>query len=276
MVLSFTKMHGAGNDFIVVDRRADAVPLPGALIARMADRHFGVGFDQLLTLERPTRDDCEARYRVWNADGSSAQQCGNGVRCLVAWLARAGGADDRELRLEGPAGVVACRIDAAGMVHVDMGVPRFDPAAIPFDAQVDALEHPLTVDGRDYRIGVVSMGNPHAVLVVDDADLAPVAVLGPAIAAHPRFPERCNVGFAQIVGPGDLRLRVFERGVGETLACGSGAGAAVAVLRRRGMLAARVAVELPGGTLTIAWPGEGAALWMSGPATFVFEGNWIT
>ena len=274
MTLAFTKMHGAGNDFMVVDRRHARIELPAELVARMADRNRGVGFDQLLTLETPTRDDCDARYLIWNADGSAAQQCGNGVRCLVAWLARADGSGTRELRLQGPAGIVACRIDTAGAVHVEMGVPRFDPAAVPFEAEADALEHEIVVAGERLRMGVVSMGNPHAVLAVDDVDAAPVARLGAALESLPRFPNRCNVGFAQVVDGTRIRLRVYERGVGETLACGTGACAAVAVLRRRGVLGDDVAVELPGGTLRIAWQGEGAPLWMSGPATFVFEGIW--
>ena len=274
MSLNFTKMHGAGNDFVVLDRRTFRVPLEAALVARMADRHRGVGFDQLLTLEPPTRADCDAAYLIWNADGSAARQCGNGVRCLVAWLARAEGSGPRELRLEGPAGVVACRIDATGAVHVDMGVPRFAPREVPFDAASDAFEHEIEATGERLRVGVASMGNPHAVLEVADVDNAPVARLGPALESHPRFPDRCNVGFAQRVDDRQIRLRVYERGVGETLACGTGACAAVAVLRRRGLLGDDVAVELPGGTLRIAWQGEGAPLWMSGPAAFVFEGIW--
>jgi diaminopimelate epimerase len=274
MSLAFTKMHGAGNDFVVLDRRTTSVTLDAALVARMADRHRGVGFDQLLTLEMPTRGDCDASYLIWNADGSAAQQCGNGVRCLVAWLVRADASGARELRLQGPAGIVACRIDEAGAVHVNMGVPRFDPAAVPFGAEADALEHEIEVAGERLRVGVVSMGNPHAVLVVDDVGAAPVAQLGAALESHRRFPDRCNVGFAQVVDNKRIRLRVYERGVGETLACGTGACAAVAVLRRRSVLGDDVAVELPGGTLRIAWQGEGAPLWMSGPAAFVFEGIW--
>ena len=273
--LRFTKMHGAGNDFVVLDRRANPEDIPRETIARIADRHTGVGFDQLLTLERATREDCVARYRIWNSDGSPALQCGNGVRCLVAWLARERAIDDRTVRLEGPAGVVSARIDASGTVAVEMGVPRFAPSAVPFEARADAAVHELEAAGRTVAIGVASLGNPHAVLVVDDLDAAPVATLGPAIESHTRFPERANVGFAEIVSRGAIRLRVYERGAGETLACGSGACAAVAVLRRRDALDERVAVTLPGGTLAIEWPGGDAPLWMSGPAAFVFEGEWI-
>ena len=275
MPIRFTKMHGAGNDFVVLDRRAAAGPLDPALVRAMADRHTGVGFDQLLTLERPLRGDSAAAYAIRNADGSEARQCGNGVRCLVAWLRRDGVAASGALQLEGPAGLVACRIDADGMVEVDMGVPAFEPAAVPFDADADAPAHALNVDGHTVEIGVASMGNPHAVLRVDDVATAPVAALGPRIERHPRFSDRCNVGFAEPRGRAAIGLRVWERGVGETLACGTGACAAVAVLRRQGLLDERVAVTLPGGTLTIAWPGEGHALRMSGPAAFVYDGEWI-
>ena len=272
--LRFTKMHGAGNDFVVLDRRNDATPLDPQDIARIGDRHRGVGFDQLLTIEAPTSIDAVASYRIWNQDGSQALQCGNGVRCIVAWLARAGAvARGERLRLDGPAGGVEATIDARGQVRVAMGVPRFDPVAVPFVADADAKTHTLDVDGESVEIGVASMGNPHALLVVDDVATAPVERLGPRIERHARFPRRVNVGFAQLVDRGAIRLRVFERGVGETLACGSGACAAAAILRRRNLLDERVAVTLPGGTLAIEWAGEGEPLWMSGPATFVFEGE---
>jgi len=273
--LAFTKMHGAGNDFVVLDRRAATEELSRELVQHLADRHTGVGFDQLLTLERPTRADALARYRIWNSDGSVALQCGNGVRCLVAWLARDGTIDDRQVKLEGPAGMVAARIDSDGIVAVEMGVPRFAPRDVPFEATEDAPIHLVDVDGRSIELGVVSIGNPHAVLTVSDTHTAPVATLGAALERHARFPERVNVGFAQVLSRDAIRLRVYERGVGETRACGSGACAAVAVLRRRGALDARVAVTLPGGTLVVEWPGGDATLWMSGPAAFVFEGEWI-
>jgi diaminopimelate epimerase len=275
MPIRFTKMHGAGNDFVVLDRRAATGPLDPALVRAMADRHTGVGFDQLLTLERALRPDSTAAYAIRNADGSEARQCGNGVRCLVAWLRRDGVVGDRPIQLEGPAGLVACRIGANGEIEVDMGVPAFDPGSVPFDADADAPAHALLVDGNMIEVGVASMGNPHAVLRVDDVATAPVSALGPRIERHPRFPDRCNVGFAEPRGRAALGLRVWERGVGETLACGTGACAAVAVLRRQGLLDERVAVTLPGGTLTIAWPGEGQALRMSGPAAFVYDGEWI-
>ena len=273
--LRFSKMHGAGNDFVVLDRRSESEEPARELVARMADRHTGIGFDQLLTIERPTRPDCVARYRIWNSDGSVARQCGNGVRCLVAWLRRDGAIDDREVSLESPAGVVSARIGTDGTVAVEMGVPRFAPGDVPCDATQDADVHVVAVGSQAIELGVVSLGNPHAVVVVEDTGTAPVATLGPALESHARFPERVNVGFAQVLTREAIRLRVFERGAGETRACGSGACAAVAVLRRRGALDSRVAVTLPGGTLAIEWPGENEPLWMSGPAAFVFEGEWI-
>lgn len=301
MALDFTKMHGAGNDFVVLDRRHDARPLDAALIARLADRRRGVGFDQLLTIEPPRSIGAMASYRVWNTDGSMAQQCGNGARCLVAWLARdrarrgaaspaastsaaraptadapAGAA--AALTLDGPAGPIHATVDGE-RIRVDMGVPRFAPAEVPFrpagTGSADAQAHRIELRGGPIEIGVASIGNPHALIVVDgDVSRAPVETLGPALECHAAFPERVNVGFAQVRDRAHVSLRVYERGVGETLACGSGACAAAAILRRRGLVEARVEVTLPGGTLTIEWQGEGAPLWMSGPATFVFEGQW--
>jgi diaminopimelate epimerase len=274
MALRFSKMHGIGNDFVVVDRRAGDVPLEAGWVRALGDRHTGVGFDQLLVLEPSTRADCRAAYRIFNPDGSSARQCGNGVRCLVAWLHR-DAPFDGAIRLEGPVGVVGCERLPDGRVRVDMGVPAFDPAAVPFEAVDAGPWHRLvTSDGTSIEIGVVSMGNPHAVLHVDDVDHAAVDRLGPQVERHPRFPDRANVGFAQVVDAHTLRLRVFERGVGETRACGSGACAAAAVLLRDGALSSPVAVHLPGGTLEIAWDGEGRMLSMAGPAAFVFEGVW--
>jgi diaminopimelate epimerase len=269
--LSFTKMHGAGNDFVVIDRRHADVPLPPARVRALGDRHTGVGFDQLLTLERAQRADSVAAYRIFNTDGSEAEQCGNGVRCLVAWLARDGAVARGRVQLDGPAGPVECEIAADGRVRVAMGVPRFDPAAVPFDAPADAPLHAVEIDGQRVELGVASMGNPHAVLEVADTATAPVATLGPCLERHARFPQRANVGFAQVLAHDAIRLRVFERGVGETLACGSGACAAVAVLARRGRVGTRVAVTLPGGTLDIEWAGAGSPIVMSGPTAFVFD-----
>lgn len=272
-MIPFTKMHGAGNDFIVIDRRRSDVPLPPERVRALGDRHMGVGFDQLLTLEPARTDGSAAAYRIYNTDGSDAEQCGNGVRCLVAWLARDGAVGRGRMVLDGPAGAVACEIDADGRVRVEMGVPRFDPAAVPFDAPVDAPLHAIEIDGQRIELAVASMGNPHAVLEVLDVDHAPVATLGARLERHARFPQRANIGFAQVQSPDAIRLRVFERGVGETLACGSGACAAVATLARRGRVGRRVAVTLPGGTLDIEWNGEGTPIVMSGPTAFVFEGQ---
>ncbi|MFN7550605.1 MAG: diaminopimelate epimerase [Pseudomonadota bacterium] len=273
MAMRFSKMHGIGNDFVVLDRR-EQPGLPAAdLVRAMADRHTGVGFDQMMVLEPPRTPGSVGAYRILNADGSEARQCGNGLRCLVAWLHR----EDPLcglVQLDGPAGPVVCEVLADGRIRAGMGVPGFAPAEVPFvaDAEVDAYE--LDIDGSPVSIGIASIGNPHAVLEVDDTATAPVSRLGPAIERHPRFPQRANVGFAQVVGARAIRLRVFERGVGETLACGSGACAAAAVLLRRGRVASPVAVTLPGGTLEIDWAGGTAPLSMAGPAAFVFEGTW--
>lgn len=275
MSLRFTKMHGIGNDFVVVDRRGNAAPLDPALVRAIGDRHTGVGFDQLLTVEDARAPGSRASYGIYNSDGTTARQCGNGVRCIVAWLHRDAPIEGA-IRLDGPAGPVSCERLPDGRIRVDMGVPRFAPAELPFDAVGDADLHGLEIDGARVAIGIASMGNPHAVLEVDDVDLAPVAAWGPAIERHARFPDRANVGFAQVIDRHAIRLRVFERGVGETLACGSGACAAAAVLIRRGRVDAPLAVTLPGGTLEIAWAGEGQPLWMTGPAAFVFEGTWPT
>jgi diaminopimelate epimerase len=275
MGLRFTKMHGAGNDFAVLDWRGGVQALSASAIERMADRRFGIGFDQLLSIEPATREDCAFRYGIFNADGSIAGQCGNGARCVVAWLARAGALAPGPVRLEAPGAVVEARLLDDGQVRIDMGAPQFAPAAIPFVAEHEETRYLIEVGDRAVALGAVSMGNPHAVLEVDDVDTAPVAQLGAQIERHPRFPERCNVGFAQVVSPREIRLRVFERGVGETLACGSGACAAVALLRRRGRLDASVRVEVPGGVLTVDWAGEGQPAWLQGNAEFVYEGEWL-
>jgi len=271
--LRFTKMHGAGNDFVVLDLRGDQPPPDAALCRALADRHTGVGCDQILTVETPRAAGVLARYRIWNADGSASQQCGNGARCVAAWLVRDGaGADD--FVLESPAGLHAVTREDAGY-RIAMGVPEFVPARIPM-AGVDAAQplYTLPVDGvGTLAFGAASMGNPHAVIEVDDVDAADVERIGRALQASSWFPESVNVGFAQVLGEGGIRLRVFERGVGETLACGSGACAAVAVLARRGRTGRSVAVSLPGGTLHIDWPADDVTLSMAGPAAFVFEGE---
>ena len=275
MDLRFSKMHGLGNDFVIVDCRAGPLSLDTSAIRRLGDRHFGVGFDQLLTVEPAGDAGAAFAYGVWNADGSRAGQCGNGVRCIARWLVRAGALPATgSARLQSPSGPIAIELLADGRVRVDMGKPNFSPAAIPIVAEEAHDRYRIDVAGREIEVGAVSMGNPHAVVEVEDVGDAPVESLGPQIEHADAFPEGCNVGFVQIRSPSAIGLRVWERGVGETLACGSGACAAMAVLRRRGRVDADVTVALPGGELAISWTGPGATLWMTGPAAFVFEGEW--
>lgn len=276
MTLAFTKMHGIGNDFAVIDARHTPFSVDPALIAAMADRHTGIGFDQLLTLQASSQPDCAFGYGIWNADGSPSGQCGNGARCVAAWLYRDGaiGLDD-EVRLQSPSGAVGIRIRDPGMVSVDMGEPDFRPVQIPFEAARAEPDYTLDLDGRPLQIGAVSMGNPHAVVEVDDLTAPALDALGPQLTAHKRFAQQCNAGFAQVIDTGHIRLRVHERGSGWTRACGTGACAAMAVMRLRGRVEADVHVELPGGSLLIHWPGPGHPLWMTGPATFVYEGRWL-
>jgi diaminopimelate epimerase len=276
MTLAFTKMHGIGNDFVVLDRRRQTQPPSAAMIRAMAERHTGIGFDQLLTIEAARHTDSAFAYGIWNADGSAAGQCGNGVRCVAAWLHRAGALQsDALIQLDSPSGPVRVRVQADGHVAVDMGEPVFGPARIPFAAATEADRYTLDVDGTGVSVGVVSMGNPHALVEADALDEETVARLGPAITTHPRFAEGCNTGFARLRADGGIDLRVHERGSGWTRACGTGACAAAAVLRRRGRVEERTIVHLPGGALTIDWPGPGHALWMTGPAVFVFDGQWL-
>jgi diaminopimelate epimerase len=277
VALRFSKMHGLGNDFVIVDCRAAPLALDAAAIRRLGDRHFGVGFDQLLTIERARDPGSAFAYGIWNTDGSRARQCGNGVRCVARWLAREGALAERtSVRLDSPSGPVAIELQDDGRVRAAMGQPDFALAGIPFiaDHETRDARYRIDVAGREVEIGAVSIGNPHALVEVDDVDAAPVEALGPQIEHASAFPERCNVGFAEVRSRSAIRLRVWERGVGETLACGSGASAAVAVLRRRGRVDNDVAVSVPGGELEIRWNGPGETLWMTGPATFVFEGEW--
>ncbi|GAB1406769.1 diaminopimelate epimerase [Thermomonas brevis] len=275
--MRFTKMHGAGNDFVVLDLRDGAPPPDAATCQRIADRRRGVGCDQLLTVEPPRDPRAVAAYRIWNADGSASGQCGNGARCIAAWLLRDGAAPATGgFAIESPAGLHPVQRDGGGGFVIDMGAPRFDPAEVPMagvGAEADA--YVLDVDGERLRFGAASMGNPHAVIEVDDIAAADVACIGPALQRQPAFPQSVNVGFAQVLSPAHVRLRVYERGAGETLACGSGACAAVAVLARQGRVDARagVAVDLPGGRLAIRQDGGTGSLLMGGPAAFVFEGN---
>ncbi|MDZ7622269.1 MAG: diaminopimelate epimerase [Candidatus Competibacteraceae bacterium] len=267
-------MQGLGNDFVVIDGINQTVALDPERIRRLADRHFGVGCDQVLLVEASDRAEADFRYRIFNADGGEVEQCGNGARCFARFVRDRGLTDRNDLRVLTAAGLLRLHIQPDGRVAVDMGRPRLEPAEVPFFATERAPRYLIAADGLDMEIGVVSMGNPHAVLRVDDVDRAPVAHLGPLLERHGRFPNRANIGFMQIVAPDRIRLRVFERGVGETLACGSGACAAVVVGRLWGRLWPNVRVELPGGELNIHWAGEGEAVMMSGPAETVFEG-WI-
>ena len=276
MALRFSKMHGIGNDFAMVDARGAPLALDAADIRAMADRHGGIGFDQLISIEQPRDPSCRFYYGIWNADGSPSGQCGNGVRCVAAWLHRAGELPLGEtVRLESPSGPVAVRLLAADRVTVDMGEPEFRPSHVPFKADAQADHYALEVDGESLDIGAVSMGNPHVVFTVDSLDAPALAQLGPQLTGHARFPEGTNAGFAQVVDRGHVRLRVHERGSGWTLACGTGACAAMAVLHQRGAVDDRVQVDLPGGRLQIDWAGPGHTLWMTGPAAFAFEGEWL-
>jgi diaminopimelate epimerase len=272
MRIDFLKMHGLGNDFLVFDAAADAQPDPSRLRA-LADRHTGIGFDQALMLERPRDSDSRAFYRIFNSDGSEAEQCGNGARCIAALLYARSPELGRDLVMGSTGGTVRAHVRDDGLVSVDMGVPNFDPRALPMDAEAEASTYSLNVGGADVEIGAVSMGNPHAVLRTPDVKTAPLELLGPSIERHPRFPRGANVGFMQIVERGRIRLRVFERGVGETRACGTGACAAVAVGSRHGLLDEDVQVELPGGTATVSWPAHTGHIWLTGPATPVFTGS---
>ena len=274
MRIEFVKMQGLSNDFLVFDAPAElagAAIDPGRMRA-LADRHTGVGFDQALMLEAPRDPGNRVFYRIFNADGGEVEQCGNGARCVAALLYARAPQRGRELVMESKAGPVHACVRADGSVSVDMGEPEFAPAAIPLDASAERLSYSLEVDGESLEFGAVSIGNPHAVLRVDDVKSAPVARLGPAIERHPLFPRRANVGFMQVLGAGHIALRVFERGVGETRACGTGACAAVAVGRRQGLLAPDVRVDLPGGTAEVSWGGSGEHAWLTGPAITVFSG----
>lgn len=274
MGLPFSKMHGLGNDFVVLDCREHAFALQPDAIRRLGDRHRGVGFDQLLSIEPSTDPNCAFAYGIWNADGSPSGQCGNGVRCVAAWLSRAGALGPEVAQLMSPSGPVSVACLPDGQVRVNMGEPDFNPARLPLDMPAQQDSYSTTLDAREIRFGAVSMGNPHAVIAVDAMANADVATLGPALSTAAIFPRGCNVGFAQRVAADAIDLRVWERGVGETQACGTGACAAMAVLRQRGLVNDRVSVRLPGGALDIQWQGSGHPLWMTGPASFSFEGIW--
>lgn len=272
MKLKFTKMHGLGNDFIVIDAINQSVSLDPATIRRWADRHFGIGFDQLLVVEKPGESG-DFRYRIFNADGGEVEQCGNGARCFARFVRDHDLTRKNTIRVETACGIIMPTVEENGEVSVDMGIPRFDPARIPFITQERALTYPLNVNDREIEISAVSMGNPHAVQIVPDIDLAPVTSEGPAIESHPFFPEKVNAGYMQIVDRTHIRLRVFERGTGETLACGTGACAAAVSGISRGLLDSEVQVTMRGGNLRIRWEGEDQPVWMTGPAVSVFEGT---
>lgn len=273
MKLNFTKMHGLGNDFVVIDAINQQVDLSNEQVRQIADRRLGVGCDQLLLVEPSEHADSAFRYRIFNANGGEVEQCGNGARCFARFVRSKGLTDADRIPVYTNSGRIELIVEDDGKVTVDMGAPRLNPADIPFEATVEAPRYALSVHGETYEIGAVSMGNPHAVLEVPHVDSAPVARLGPAIEAHPRFPKHVNVGFMEIVDRCRIRLRVFERGAGETMACGSGACAAVVAGRVQGLLDKTVTVELRGGDLVVSWEGNNQPVLMTGPATFVFEGT---
>ena len=273
MKLKFTKMHGLGNDFVVLDGINQQINLSSEQYRALGDRNFGVGCDQILLVEKATQPGVDFRYRIFNNDGGEVEQCGNGARCFARFVHAKGLTDKREIRVETAKGVIGPRLEADGEVTVDMGAPFLKPAEVPFIADAQAVIYPLDIDGKTYDITAVSMGNPHAVQVVDDVDSFPVGAVGAAIEVHPRFPQKVNAGFMQIVDRGHIRLRVFERGAGETLACGTGACAAVVAGILRGLLDDTVRVSTRGGELTIRWQGPGQPVLMTGPAVIVFEGE---
>ncbi|MDI9246498.1 diaminopimelate epimerase [Marinobacter sp. CHS3-4] len=271
--LNFTKMHGLGNDFMVVDAISQPFRLRTDMIRELANRNFGIGFDQLLVVEPPGLPDVDFRYRIFNSDGSEVEQCGNGARCFARFVRDQRLTNKKVIRVQTAKGVIELRMGKGGMVTVDMGVPELNPPAIPFAADRRKDVYTVEVGDETVELSAISMGNPHGVLLVDDVDTAPVLELGPKLESHPRFPARANIGFLQVVDRSHVRLRVYERGAGETLACGSGACAAVVAGRLRGLLDARVELELRGGKLVIEWQGEGAPVMMEGFATTVFEGQ---
>ncbi|MES3025018.1 MAG: diaminopimelate epimerase [Pseudomonadota bacterium] len=280
MKLKFTKMHGAGNDFVVIDAINQQVALTPAQWQKLGDRRFGVGADQILVVQKAESADCDFRYRIFNQDGGEVEQCGNGSRAFVKFVTEKGLTDKRSIRVETMAGIITPRLEDDGAITVEMSVPVLEPARVPFDsaglagvAEGRDTLWPLAPGGQAVLVSVVSMGNPHAVQVVDDVERAPVLETGPLIEHDPRFPKRVNAGFMQVLGRGHVKLRVFERGAGETLACGTGACAAVVAGIRRGLLDSPVRVSARGGELSIAWAGEGAPVYLSGPAVTVYEGE---
>jgi diaminopimelate epimerase len=273
MTTTFTKMQGLGNDFVVFDAVTQPLALTAARVRRLSDRRLGVGCDQVLVVEPAHSPGADFRYRIFNADGGEVEQCGNGARCVARFVHERGLTHRRTIVFETLAGPITTRLEDDGRVTVDMGVPRLEPAEVPFEAPQRAIVYDLDVDGETVAVSVLSMGNPHAVQVVADVETAPVRTQGPKIERHPRFPKRVNAGYMQVVDRGHVRLRVWERGAGETPACGTGASAAVVAGRLRGLLDETVEVHLPGGVLTVSWAGEGSPVWLTGPAETVFHGD---
>ena len=273
MRLRFSKMHGLGNDFMVIDGVSQKVRLSPEKIRQLADRHFGIGFDQLLVVEAPESPEVDFRYRIFNSDGGEVENCGNGARCFAVFVRDRKLTGKNLITVETAGGMMTLQITENGEVCVNMGVPRLVPAEIPFEAEAQSLTYSLAIDGTTLEISAVSMGNPHAVTLVDDVATAPVATLGPLVERHTRFPQRVNASFMQVVSSDEINLRVFERGVGETLACGTGACAAVVAGNLRQLIGNNVKVNLPGGSLRISWAGPGEPVMMTGPATTVFHGQ---
>lgn len=271
-MIHFTKMHGLGNDFVVIDAINQTITLSSEQIRFMSDRHFGIGFDQLLLVEKPVTSTADFKYRIFNADGGEVAQCGNGARCFARFVRDKKLSDKNEIRVDTNAGQLLLCFDDDGLITVNMGIPRHQPAQVPLLAEQEALLYSVSVDNQHHQFGAVSMGNPHAVIHVEDVTSAPVAELGNVLESHELFPERANIGFMQIINRHSVKLRVYERGAAETLACGSGACAAVVVGIEHLLLDSPVMVELAGGTLKINWAGRGEPVWMTGAAVAVFDG----
>jgi diaminopimelate epimerase len=273
MLLNFSKMHGLGNDFVMIDAVSNNVFLSKEQIIKLADRHTGIGFDQLLMIEPPYDPDLDFHYRIFNSDGTEVENCGNGARCFARFVRLKGLSNRYRIGVSCKGGKLQLKHERNGMITVAMGIPQFSPAKVPFEANKQESTYILRTEKQTALCGVVSMGNPHCVVTVDDIDNAPVAELGPQLSNHERFPEQANVGFMQIISREHIKLRVFERGVGETRACGTGACAAVAIGQAQGLLDENVSVDLPGGTLKISWRGDRSQLKMTGPAEHVYDGQ---
>lgn len=273
MLMNFTKMHGLGNDFVVIDAINQAISLSEQQIRKLADRNFGIGFDQLLMVDKPMTANADFKYRIFNADGSEVAQCGNGARCFARFVRDKGLTDKDEVVVDTDAGQLVLRFDGEGLITVNMGIPRHAPQQIPLLADAEAVSYVAPLSSGEVKFSAVSMGNPHAVILVDDVNSAPVAVVGAEMESHPLFPQRANIGFMQIINRQQVKLRVYERGAAETLACGSGACAAVVAGIELGLLDQLVQVSLPGGDLKINWQGLGQPVLMTGPAVSVYEGQ---